>query len=152
MGEISFRRAQESDLAVIVALLADDPLGQQREAPGLPLRRSYRDAFAAIDADSNQLLVVVTDAALVVGTLQLSFIPGLSRNGAWRGQIEAVRIAADHRRSGLGQRMFEWAIAECRVRGCNLVQLTTDRTRPDAHLFYEHLGFVASHVGYKLAL
>ena len=152
MGDISFRRAQAHDLPAIVALLADDPLGTQRETPGPPLAGCYAGAFAAIDADPNQLLVVVTDGAQVVGTLQLTFIPGLSRRGAWRGQIEAVRIAADRRRSGLGQRMIAWAVAECRARGCALVQLTTDKDRPDAHRFYEQFGFAASHLGYKLAL
>ncbi len=152
MADIFFRRAAGPELPAIVALLAYDPLGQQREQPGPNLAQSYRDAFAAIEADPNQLLVVATDGARIVGTLQLSFIPGLSRNGAWRGQIEAVRIAADRRSSGLGRRMFDWAIAECRARGCRMVQLTTDRQRPDAHRFYEQLGFVASHVGYKLAI
>jgi len=118
----------------------------------LPLDERYVAAFRAIEADANQQLVVVVDGAEVIGTLQLSFIPGIARMGAWRGQIEAVRIAAHRRDSGLGQKMFEWAIATCRSRGCNLVQLTTDRSRADAHRFYEKLGFVASHVGYKLAL
>jgi GNAT superfamily N-acetyltransferase len=152
MSEISFRRAEESDLPAIVALLADDPLGQQREQPGLPLAGRYKDAFAAMDADPNQFLAVMVDGSRIVGTLQLTFIPGLSRNGAWRGQIEAVRISADRRRSELGRRMFEWAIAECRARGCSLVQLTTDKNRPDAHRFYERLGFAASHLGYKRAI
>ena len=88
----------------------------------------------------------------VIGTLQLTFIPGLARTGAWRGQIEAVRIAETHRGSGVGQQMFEWAIEQCRARGCKLVQLTTDKARPDAHRFYERLGFVGSHIGYKLTL
>jgi GNAT superfamily N-acetyltransferase len=152
MTEITFRRAGESDLPAIVALLADDPLGQQREQPGLPLARSYNDAFAAIEADPNQFLAVMTDGSRIIGTLQLTFIPGLSRKGAWRGQIEAVRIAADKQGSGLGRRMFEWAIAECRARSCSLVQLTTDKARPEAHRFYEQLGFTASHIGYKLAI
>jgi ribosomal protein S18 acetylase RimI-like enzyme len=152
MSEITFRRAEASDLPAIVALLADDPLGQSREQPGLPLARSYKDAFTAIEADPNQLLAVAADGSRIVGTLQLTFIPGLSRNGAWRGQIEAVRVASDRRRSELGRRMFEWAISECRARGCSLVQLTTDKNRPDAHRFYERLGFTASHLGYKLAI
>jgi GNAT superfamily N-acetyltransferase len=96
--------------------------------------------------------VAVDGAGAVVGTLQLSFIPGIARTGAWRGQIEAVRIAQALRGSGVGQQMFEWAIAQCRARGCTLVQLTTDKGRPDAHRFYEKLGFVASHEGYKLGL
>lgn len=150
MPPITFRRAELKDLPAIVDLLADDELGQQREVVGEPLAESYRTAFAAIEADPNQYLVVALKDAEVVGTLQLSFLPGLARNGAWRGQIEAVRIAASLRGSGAGKQMFEWAIAQCRARGCSLVQLTTDKRRPEAHRFYEHLGFVASHVGYKL--
>lgn len=88
----------------------------------------------------------------MVGTLQLTFLPGLARTGAWRGQVEGVRIAAAHRGSGLGRLMFDWAIDRCRARGCSLVQLTTDRERPAAHRFYESLGFVGSHLGYKLSL
>jgi len=155
MDHIIFRTAQASDLAAIIGLLADDPLGAQRETltpAGSPPAACYIGAFQAIDADANQQLVVAVDNGIVVGTLQLSFIPGIVRRGAWRGQIEAVRIAATHRSAGLGQHMFEWAIALCRARGCHLVQLTTDKGRPDAHRFYERLGFVASHEGYKLAL
>lgn len=152
MEHIVFRSALSSDVPAIVALLADDPLGSQREITSTPLDQSYVAAFRAIEADANQHLVVVVDHDEVIGTLQLSFIPGIARMGAWRGQIEAVRIAANRRDSGLGQKMFEWAIAECRARGCNLVQLTTDKSRADAHRFYEKLGFIASHEGYKLAL
>jgi GNAT superfamily N-acetyltransferase len=146
------RRATASDLPAIVGLLADDDLGRQREDARLPLDHAYEDAFRAIDADANQLLAVAVDGDEVLGTLQLSFIPGLGRKGAWRGQIEAVRIASSRRGGGLGRQMLEWAIAECRARGCRLVQLTTDRNRPDAHRFYNRLGFVASHIGYKLGL
>jgi GNAT superfamily N-acetyltransferase len=143
------RRATAADLDAIVALLADDMLGAGREKPGDP---AYAAAFAAIGADPNQLLAVAEEAGRVVGCLQLTFIPGLSRLGMWRGQIEGVRIAASHRGAGLGRRMFEWAIEACRARGCGLVQLTTDKARPDAHRFYESLGFVASHEGMKRAL
>ena len=152
MSEIAFRAAEESDLATIVGLLADDALGWQREDPGVPLRSEYLDAFQAIKADPNQLLVVAVESETIVGTLQISFVPGIARMGARRGQIEAVRIAKTHRSSGLGRQMFEWAISQCRSRGCSLVQLTTDKSRPDAHRFYERLGFVASHIGYKLSL
>ncbi|MBR0653098.1 GNAT family N-acetyltransferase [Roseomonas terrae] len=145
----AFRRATSADLPAIVALLADDVLGAARERPGDP---AYDDAFAAIDADPNQFLAVVEDGGRMIGCLQLSFIPGLSRMGLWRGQIESVRIAASHRGAGLGRRMFEWAIEQCRVRGCGLVQLTTDKARPDARRFYESLGFAASHEGMKLSL
>ncbi|MFD1328327.1 GNAT family N-acetyltransferase [Mycoplana ramosa] len=152
MMNIHFRRAVSQDLAAIVALLADDPLGAQREMSGETASPVYEVALAAINADPNQFLAVAVDGEDVVGTLQLTFIPGLSRGGAWRGQIEAVRVASGRRGEGLGHRMFEWAIAQCRARGCRLVQLTTDKSRPDAHRFYEDLGFVASHVGYKLTL
>ncbi|MEP7456216.1 GNAT family N-acetyltransferase [Phyllobacterium sp. SB3] len=151
-GDIEFRRARPADLPALVELLANDPLGREREAPETPLPLTYHDAFKAIDADPNQFLVAVVEAGRIVGTLQLTFIPGLSRKGAWRGQIEAVRIAGDRRRAGLGQLVFEWAFAECRRRGCELVQLTTDKGRPDAHRFYERLGFHASHLGYKLQI
>ena len=149
---IRFRRAEAADVAAIVDILSDDPLGQTRERPGLPLAGEYVTAFAAIAADHNQLLAVAVDGDSIVGTLQISFIPGLARLGTMRGQIEAVRVAAAYRSSGLGQRFFEWAIEQCRQRGCKLVQLTTDKSRPDAHRFYDRLGFVASHEGYKLKL
>jgi GNAT superfamily N-acetyltransferase len=150
--KISFRAAQDTDLATIVELIADDELGRLRDDPRLPLASAYRDALKAIKADPNQLLAVALDGEQVIGTLQISFIPGIARMGAWRGQIEAVRVARAHRSSGLGRRMFEWAISQCRSRNCSLVQLTTDKRRPDAHRFYEKLGFVPSHVGYKLSL
>lgn len=152
MKTIAFRRARGSDLPAIVGLLADDPIGRLREDPTEPLLAAYLDAFAAIEADPNQLLAVATKGDEVVGTLQISFIPGLSRKGMWRGQIEGVRIAAGHRDEGLGHRAFEWAIGECRAHGCGLVQLTTDRERPEAHRFYDQLGFTASHLGYKKTL
>ncbi len=148
-----FRKAHSGDLPAIVALLADDPLGAAREIAAERPDRAYLDAFAAIDADSNQLLAVaIDDDDRVIGCLQLSFIPGLSRTGMWRGQIESVRIAANHRGSGLGAAMIEWAVEQARARGCGLVQLTSDKRRPDAIRFYEKLGFVASHEGLKLDL
>ncbi|WP_439476516.1 GNAT family N-acetyltransferase [Brevundimonas sp.] len=152
MDTIAFRRARVADLPAIIALLADDPLGREREDVSLPPVPAYGAAFAAIDSDLNQLLAVVTEGDRVIGTLQITFIPGLSRQGGLRGQIEGVRIAADRRGSGLGHRVFDWAIEACRSRGCSLVQLTTDRGRSDAHRFYEQLGFTASHFGYKKTL
>ena len=152
MNDLTFRRASAADLEDIVALLADDELGRKREDPDPPLNPRYIDAFAAIDADRNQFLAVVEEGGQIVGCLQLSFIPGLSRLGLWRGQIESVRIASTRRGGGLGKRLFEWAIEECRKRGCEIVQLTTDKSRTDARRFYEGLGFVASHEGMKLAL
>lgn len=156
MSDLHFRHAAAADLAAIVALLADDGLGRGREDPRLPINPRYLEAFAAIDADPNQLLVVGVDGTgpggAVIGYLQLTFIPGLSRIGQWRGQIESVRVAAARRGQGVGRAMLAWAIDCCRARGCGLVQLTTDKSRDDARRFYESLGFVASHEGMKLTL
>lgn len=145
----AIRRATLADLPAIVAMLADDDLGKTREAPGDPC---YAEAFAAIERDANQFLAVVDDGGEVVGCFQLSFVPGLSLKGMWRGQIESVRIAASRRGQGLGRLMIEWAIAECRRRGCGLVQLTMNKSRKDSHRFYESLGFQATHEGFKLVL
>jgi ribosomal protein S18 acetylase RimI-like enzyme len=150
--DVLIRRATAADLPAIVAMLADDHLGTAREDASVPLAAGYCAAFEAISADPNQFLAVAEQAGEVVGTLQLSFLPGLSHKGAWRGQVEAVRVAASQRGSGLGQRMMEWAVAQSRARGCNIVQLTTDKSRKDAHRFYDRLGFRASHEGYKLKL
>lgn len=152
MSKIIFRRAGEEDLSPIIGLLLDDVLGQTREDPQDSIGKGYRAAFAAIDADPNQFLVVAVDEEEIVGTLQLSFIAGLSRKGSLRGQIEAVRVASSRRGQGIGKAMLEWAIDECRKRGCRQVQLTSDKSRADAHRFYEKLGFAASHVGFKLAI
>ena len=152
MTELSFRRAVRADLPAIIALLSDDALGSGREDPAQPPNPRYLEAFEAIDGDPNQYLAVAVAGDTIIGCLQLSFIPGLSRLGMWRGQIESVRIAAAQRGGGIGRRMFEWAIDECRQRGCGLVQLTTDKTRPEALRFYEGLGFQASHEGMKLTL
>jgi ribosomal protein S18 acetylase RimI-like enzyme len=146
------RHASATDLPAIVGMLADDALGRERELPGLPLAQAYLDAFAAIKADPNQMLAVAEQDGAIAGTLQLTFIPGLSHRGAWRGQIESVRVAASHRGSGLGQRMIDWAVEQCRARGCNIVQLTTDKSRMDAQRFYARLGFRATHEGFKLKL
>ena len=147
-----FRDAIEADLSAIVALLADDPLGAAREAPATELPAAYAEAFAAIAADPNNRLIVADDEGAVVGCLQLTFIPGLTYTGGWRAQIEGVRIARSQRGRGLGRAMFDWAIEEARTRGCRLVQLTTNKARPDALRFYESLGFTASHEGMKLDL
>ena len=149
MAQLQFRRALASDLPEIVALLADDMLGRQREDPSIPLARAYLEAFEAIDANPDLYLMVASEEGRTVGTLQLIVMPGLSRKGGWRGQIEGVRIVADRRGQGLGEQLVRWAIAECRARGCISVQLTTDRIRTDAHRFYERLGFKPTHLGYK---
>ncbi len=146
------REATRADLPGIIALLADDDLGRGRENPSVPPDARYIAAFDAVLSDPNQCQIVVADGSRIIGTMQLTFIPGLSRLGAWRAQIEAVRIARDHRGTGLGARLFDFAIGRARERGCTLIQLTTDKSRPDAHRFYDRLGFEASHIGYKLAL
>lgn len=152
MTDLTFRTATGDDLPAVIAMIAEDQLGHAREDARLPLNQAYVDAFAAIRRDPNQKLVVVEQAGVLVGCFQLTFIPGISRRGAWRGQIESVRVARAKRGAGIGTAVFEWAIAECRRRGCALVQLYTDKTRKDAHRFYERLGFRASHEGMKLAL
>jgi GNAT superfamily N-acetyltransferase len=148
--DIEIRPAHEQDVPAVVALLADDRLGAGRETPDdlVP----YLAAFTRLQADPNQLLAVAVRGDVVVATLQLSVVPGLSRRGRTRSIIEAVRVRKDERGSGLGTTLIEWAIAESARRGCSLVQLTSDRTRKDAHRFYERLGFTASHLGFKLEL
>ncbi|GAB3314108.1 GNAT family N-acetyltransferase [Geodermatophilus aquaeductus] len=148
-GGVLLREATADDVPAVVALLTDDPLGAGRESADLA---PYRAAFAAVDADPAHLLVVAEDGGTVVGTLQLSFLPGLSRGGALRAQVEGVRVAAARRGTGLGAAMLRWVAEESRRRGCALVQLTTDTRRPDAHRFYERLGYVPSHIGMKLEL
>jgi GNAT superfamily N-acetyltransferase len=133
-------------------MLVDDDLGRLREDNKLPLDPGYLAAFHAIEADANQHLFVAERDGEVVGTFQLSFLPGLSYKGAWRGQIEAARIASHLRGSGLGAQMIEWAIERCRAHGCRIVQLSSNAERTRAHVFYERLGFIGSHVGMKLAL
>ncbi|MEU9230989.1 GNAT family N-acetyltransferase [Streptomyces subrutilus] len=147
---LAIRPAAESDLPAIVAMLADDPLGATRESP--EDLTPYRAAFKRLAEDPNQHLVVAVRAERVVGTLQLTIVPGLSRKGSTRSIIEGVRVHADERGSGLGTRFVEWAIDKSRAESCEIVQLTSDATRTDAHRFYERLGFAASHLGFKLQL
>ncbi|WP_333735965.1 GNAT family N-acetyltransferase [Streptomyces sp. IBSBF 2806] len=150
MGDLDIRAAVAEDIPAIVAMLADDALGAQRESPDD--LGPYLAALERLTADPNQRLVVAVREGRVVGTLQLTIVPGLSRRGSTRSNIEGVRVHADERGSGLGTRFIEWAIEESRQENCQLVQLTSDNTRTDAHRFYERLGFVASHVGFKLQL
>ena len=150
---VFLREAVVDDVPVVVELLGADQLGAARDAATSQADlEPYLRAFTVLDADPAHLLVVADDGAAVVATLQLSLLPGLARRGALRAQLEAVRVRADYRSQGLGTAMFEWAINESRRRGATLVQLTTDKSRDDAHRFYERLGFVASHEGFKLHL
>jgi ribosomal protein S18 acetylase RimI-like enzyme len=148
--DVVIRRATESDLAPIVAMLADDELGAQRESPDD--LTPYRRAFEEIDVDPHQLLVVAERDGVVVGTMQLSRLAGLSRKGSSRAQIEGVRVASSERGNALGRHLMEWAADQARAWGCQIVQLTSDKSRTDAHRFYERLGFTASHEGFKLSI
>ena len=151
-ADLTIRRATRSDLPAIVHLLADDPLGAEREADVSPLPACYDAAFDAIDGDANQELVVAEDDGRVIAVLQLTFIPYLAYQGSWRALIEGVRVAADRRSAGIGRRLIEWCIERARQRGCGMVQLTSNKSRVDAIRFYEGLGFAASHEGFKLPL
>ncbi|MCD2192781.1 GNAT family N-acetyltransferase [Actinomycetospora endophytica] len=146
------RRAVADDVRALAALLGADPVTAARGDSGDGDLADYGRGFAAVDADPHQLLVVLTGAEAVVGTLQISFLPGLARRGAWRGQLESVHVAASAQGRGLGSWLVGWAVDECRRRGCGLVQLTSASEREGAHRFYERLGFAASHVGFKRTL
>ncbi|GAB3280833.1 GNAT family N-acetyltransferase [Actinocorallia lasiicapitis] len=145
-----FRDATIADLDAIVQLLADDVLGSTRES--VEAVDAYRRAFDAITADPNNRLIVADLDGAVMGTLQLTFIPGLTYTGGERAQIEGVRVAGDLRGRGVGQQMLSFAIEEARDRGCRVVQLTSDRQRPEALRFYQKLGFRPSHMGLKYPL
>lgn len=148
---MTIRKAKHEDLAAIVHMLSDDELGSKREDYRQPLPKAYEEAFDSINTDKNQELMVVTNArGEVVGTLQLTFIQYLTYKGGVRTQIEAVRIRKDQRGKGLGKELFEWVINRSKARGAHVLQLTTDKQRPDAIHFYEDLGFVASHEGMKI--
>ena len=143
------REARREDVPEIVALLADDAIGAGREGPA---DDAYYAAFELIAADRRNQLLVAEAGGRIVGTLQLTIIPGLSRHGMLRGQIEGVRVSSGQRGQGLGRAMIERAIEVAREQGCGLVQLTSDKRRPDAVRFYQSLGFTASHEGLKLPL
>jgi len=151
-GDLTFREAHVGDLPAIIAMLADDPLGKEREDTSSPPNARYLDAFAEIAGDPRNQLWLAVDGPEVLGTLQLTFIPGLSHRGAERAQIESVRVAAPYRSRGIGRKLFEWAIGRARERGCRIVQLTSDVQREDALRFYESLGFRPTHAGMKLPL
>jgi GNAT superfamily N-acetyltransferase len=148
--KVLFRAARKEDVPAIVAMLADDHLGATRE--GDPGDERYLAAFERVDTNPYDELIVAEQDGEVVGTMQLTYLAGLSRLGAERCQIEAVRVAAAARGQGLGGRMIKWAVDRARERGCAIVQLTSDKSRTDAHRFYDNLGFTASHEGYKLSL
>ncbi|MCK5070290.1 MAG: GNAT family N-acetyltransferase [Desulfocapsa sp.] len=147
-----FRNARQDDLPYLVKMLADDKLGALREDNTPPLNNKYLDAFSCIDKDPNNELIVMESGEAIIGMLQLTFIPYLTRLGSWRCLIEGVRIQSQFRGQGLGSELINWAIERAKERHCSLVQLTTDKQRSDALHFYEKLGFKASHEGLKLQL
>ena len=147
-----FRQATRDDVPAIVRMLAHDPLGARRETYGDSLPESYYAAFEAIDGDPNNELVVAELDERIIGFLQLTFIPYLTYQGGWRALVEGVRVDPELRSHGIGTMLFTWAIDRARQRNCHILQLTSDKARPDAIRFYESLGFVASHEGMKLHL
>lgn len=148
--DLSFREATEDDLPELVAMLADDPLGAQRETPDF--LEPYRQALLAITSDDNLKQLVCVRDGEILGTMQMSLTPGLSRQGMWRMQIEGVRVKATSRGQKVGEAMMWWATQFAVGWDCGIVELTTDKSREDAHRFYERLGFEQSHFGYKLKL
>ena len=150
---MKIRPATKNDIPTIVEMIAKDKLGALRENFKVPLPKKYYNAFAQIDSGPNQELMVIEDESQeVIGTLQLSFIQYLTYQGGIRAQIEAVRVHENYRGKGIGQKLFEWAIGRAKEKGAHVVQLTTDKERPEALRFYENLGFKASHEGMKLHL
>jgi len=152
MAGILFRRATRADVPAIVRLLAEDDLGSQRERFADPLTESYFLAFEQIDRDANHELIVAEQNGDVIGTLHLIFLPSLSYQGGTRAQVESVRVDQRLRNQGIGRGMMLWAIERVRQRGCPLLQLTSNKSRADAHGFYISLGFTNSHTGMKLNL
>lgn len=149
MDGLTFRDATQSDLPFIIGLAVGNSVVPTEDQPDNPHHPAYLAAFEAISADPNQRLVVAELAGERVGTVQITFIPGLLRLGMWRGLLESVHIVSHLRSQGLGARMVRWALEECRERGCGMVQLTSNKLRLDAHRFYERLGFKKSHEGFK---
>jgi len=151
ISSVTIRRARREDVGMIVKMLADDPLGSARERIEEPLPASYFRAFERLEKDPNiQLVVAEGSDGVVIGCLQLCILPGLSSQGASRGLLEDVRVAAHCRSRGVGESLVQWAVAEARGRGCKLVELLTHHTRVDAQRFYKRLGFQPSHVGMTL--
>ena len=150
--ELEFREAIRADVPRLVEMLADDPLGARRERNENPLPETYFNTFEAINADPNHVLIVAESGGDIAGFLQVSFIPYLTYQGGWRALIEGVRVVKELRSAGVGRALIEHAIERARAKNCHVVQLTTDKKRPEALAFYKKLGFRASHEGMKLHL
>lgn len=149
---LTYRSAKPDDLPFIIGLIVEDSVIDTGDAVDDAAHPNYLNALAAIDRDPNQEMILVEDDGAPVGCFQLTYLPGLMRRGQWRGMIEVVHVAASHRNQGIGSQMMRWAIERCRGRGCGMVQLTSNKKRTDAHRFYERLGFLRSHEGFKFYL
>jgi GNAT superfamily N-acetyltransferase len=152
MDNLIIREADEADLSFITGLIASDPVADQRDPPAPDDAEQQLAGFRAIAADPCHALYVAEASGEPVGSFQLSFIPVVARRGAWRAMIESVRVAPEYQGKGIGAEMMQWAVARAGEQGCALVQLMSDANRPEAHRFYERLGFVATHTGFKLKL
>jgi GNAT superfamily N-acetyltransferase len=149
---LTYRKAAEADLPFIVKLLSDDAVRATDDRPEEPFHPRYVTALRELAADPNQMMMVALLDGETVGTIQLTFIPGLAALGSKRCLVEAVHIVPAHRGKGLGTQMMQWAVAQARERDCGMVQLTSNKKRLDAHRFYERLGFLKSHEGFKYYL
>ncbi|MEO8756748.1 MAG: GNAT family N-acetyltransferase [Devosia sp.] len=152
MTMLTFRQARPDDLAFIIGLIVEDSIVDSGDDAAAAIEPAYLEALAAITADPNQEMLVVERDGETVGCFQLSYLPGLMRRGMWRGQIELVHVSAANQGRGIGSEMMRWALERCRERGCGMIQLTSNKKRPDAHRFYERLGFLKSHEGFKYYL
>lgn len=153
MSDLVFRAATRADLPFMVALIAEDDVSDVRmDDPTDPSGPAYVAGFEAIEADPNQVLIIAEREGKPIGTLQITYLPGIARKGMWRGLIESVHIIPPERSKGYGGQMIRWAVEQCRERGCGMVQLTSNKKRIDAHRFYQRLGFDQSHEGFKLFL
>lgn len=152
MQNLTFRNTSKDDLPSLINMLSDDFLGANREDNSHPINPAYLEAFNAINSDPNNELIVVEHSSELIGMLQLTFIPYLTHTGSWRCLIEGVRVNTQHRGQGIGTKIFEWAMIRAQQRNCAMIQLTSNKQRPEAIKFYERLGFVASHEGFKYEL
>lgn len=153
IDEALLRRATEADAQAIIDLLANDAVSAARgDVASEADRHLYLTGLAEILADPSNDLLVADVGGEVIGTFQLTLIPGMARRGSRRLLVEAVRVRGDRRSAGLGSAMMRWVTDEAApLLGASLVQLTSDAARVDAHRFYERLGFVGSHRGFKIA-
>ena len=152
MQNLTFRNTSKDDLPSLINMLSDDFLGANREDNSHPINPAYLEAFNAINSDPNNELIVVEHSSELIGMLQLTFIPYLTHTGSWRCLIEGVRVNTQHRGQGIGTKIFEWAMIRAQQRNCAMIQLTSNKQRPEAIKFYERLGFIASHEGFKYEL